>query len=545
MNGCIGRQLTIFAILVIATSATVRAADDPQSQPIARTTTSQDKAAQAQRLAIQAAALAKQAATLADESHAELSATAAGNANSPVSDSQRLESQASIEVFVSDDAGDAKAARESYGRRDRQFARGAQLRSESDKSPPATPDRITTGSTSSRKSPNNDDARLAVRTFTDREVLTANDLEPVQQTHAPNHESNSGQDGYNVGGYDERSSCDDNCCNTCNSRCDVGCCDAPCLFWTGGVEATFLKPNFKDSHATMEVTDTASERDYFCSTDDNDVDSLYVAPRIWLGVEGCCWGADVKYWQMRAQNGGADASLNGDGLWSGPGCGVPDIGRFSCNGLDLYTLDLEVSRRFCLRDEWMQLSMGVRHAEIRHDSSIVANSDLGDTNLIAYARDDSFTQGTGLVFGLYGRRPVYPCSCINWYYNLHYSVLWGPTTTAAETAAQIVVNDPGSAGSTNLASTRVDSTLLIGEVQLGLEWDYALKCLPANAFFRAGIEFQDWQGGPGSSSANSFAGTSTTVNNVVTNMTQATANANSGEPRLDLFGFTLGTGLTW
>ena len=172
--------------------------------------------------------------------------------------------------------------------------------------------------------------------------------------------------------------------------------------------------------------------------------------------------------------------------------------------------------------------MGVRHAEIRHDSSITVNSDLGDTNLIAYGREDSFSQGTGLVFGWYGRRPIYPCSCVNWYYNLHYSVLWGPTTTAAETAAQIIVNDPGSAGSTNTARTHVDDTLLIGEAQLGLEWDYALKCLPANAFFRAGIEFQNWQGGHGSSSASSFAGTSTTDNNnVVTDTTEVRATASA------------------
>ena len=45
---------------------------------------------------------------------------------------------------------------------------------------------------------------------------------------------------------------------SCNSGCDVGCCNAPCLFWTAGIEATFLKPNFKNNGANIEVTDTAS-----------------------------------------------------------------------------------------------------------------------------------------------------------------------------------------------------------------------------------------------------------------------------------------------
>ena len=58
----------------------------------------------------------------------------------------------------------------------------------------------------------------------------------------------------------------------------------------------------------------------------------------------------------------------------------------------------------------------------------------------------------------------------------------------------------------NGASTYVDDNLFIGEIQLGLEWDYALRCLPANAFFRAALEYQRWTGGQGYSAANSFAG---------------------------------------
>lgn len=391
------------------------------------------------------------------------------------------------------------------------------------------------------------DVRVASRNVADRSVRNASDQEPIpspnsassnNSNNSNNHASNMGSDASGVVG--------DGCNGSCNTGCDIGCCNAPCMFWTAGIEATFLKPNFKHDNANVDITDSASGVEYVSSTDNNGLDSLYAAPRIWLGVDGCCWGADVKYWQMRAWDMGYDPSLNSLGQWNGANCGCPDVGKFSWNGLNLYTIDMEVSRRFCLRDDWMAFSMGVRHAEIRHDASITINSDLGDTNLIGYGREDSFSQGTGLVFGWYGRRPIYPCSCVNWYYNLHYSVLWGPTNTAAETAAQIIVNDPGSAGSTNNARTHVDDTLLIGEAQLGLEWDYALRCVPANAFFRVGLEFQSWEGGHGSSSSSSFAGTSTTDNNnVVTDTTQATVNARANEPRLDLFGFTVGTGLTW
>ena len=103
-----------------------------------------------------------------------------------------------------------------------------------------------------------------------------------------------------------------------------------------------------------------------------------------------------------------------------------------------------------------------------------------------------------------------------------------------------MVDDPGSAGSTNDARTHSDGTFTIGEVQLGLEWDYALQCIPANSFFRVALEYQRWDGGNGFSEAQSFAGT--TVNGATN---QGTFTASASAPEMNLFGFTLGTGLTW
>jgi hypothetical protein len=318
------------------------------------------------------------------------------------------------------------------------------------------------------------------------------------------------------------------------------------LFWSAGVEATFLSPNLKDTGATFDYQNIGDQRECFSST--HGLDSLYVAPRIWLGVESCCWGVDVKYWQMRASSNGSDPSVGAGGLWDGPDCGVPDVGHFSENSMSAYSLDLEVTRRLCVRDCWMQFSAGVRHAEFGHDEfitgnaqdTLTGNSSSEQTNFIGYGRADSFSQGTGIVLGWYGRRPVFPCSCVNWFYNLHYSVLWGPTNTAAETAAIVVADDPAAAGSTNGARTHSDGTFTIGEVQLGLEWDYGLQCLPANAFFLAALEYQRWDGGHGSSGAESFAGAA-----LDDASNQITTTASAIAPEMDLFGFTLGTGLTW
>jgi len=512
--------------------------------------------------------LAQQAAKLAAESQADSAAAANVDSKTAAKSPQKWSSRDG-EVRISDaDSQSTNAAGwrtqplpSQSGDVQIQFKdkKATTLKSDnppkSDKSAAAVADQISAETSNSHtasepKTISDRGVQLASRTISESDVRTANEQEPMPTpSHSANGNGNSGNSGSGNGGSHNYN--DGNGYGSCGGNsCDMGCCaPPPCLFWTAGVEATFLSPNLNDNGASFEFVNTSEGRDCFSTT--NGLDSLYVAPRLWLGVQSCCWGVDVKYWQMRASETGWDPALGQGGVWDGPDCGTPDIAHFSQNTMSAYSLDLEVTRRLCVRDCWMQFSAGVRHAEFRHDQVITGNAidslpgaTINDpaiaTNLIGYARDDSFSQGTGIVLGWYGRRPVFPCSCVNWFYNLHYSVLWGPTDTAAETAAQIVVDDPGSAGSTNNARTHSDGTFTIGEVQLGLEWDYALQCVPANSFFRVALEYQRWDGGNGSSEAESFAGT--TINGE-TNQGKFLAQAFA--PEMNLFGFTIGTGLTW
>ena len=562
MNVSMGRILTLSLALSVAFAATACAADDGQSQSTGHVLTAQEKAIEAQRLAKQAAALAKQAAALAAESQKESAsatsttkdststASTAKNSSekkqSTTPKEQNWTSRDSAEVKISDSSPTLNASGSKVtGWRGHQDTNDVAIRFKDDKSnsaapvtPAAATEKTASEAVPDRQSVNDANIHLAARIIADRDLQNSNDSEPMPTPAAANGSNNKdskdastngnvanpGQCGCN-GGYGCGGGCNsccggcnscgcNSCCGGCNSCCDMGgCCNpSPCLFWTGGVEATFLSPNLNDNGATFDFKNVGDERDCFSST--NGLDSLYVAPRIWLGVESCCWGVDVKYWQMRASANGWDPAVGQGGLWDGADCGVPDVGHFSGNSMSAYALDLEVSRRLCVRDCWMQFSGGVRHAEFRHDEFMTGNIQdtlNGDTtsevvHAIGYARDDSFSQGTGIVLGWYGRRPVFPCSCVNWFYNLHYSVLWGPTNTAAETAAILVADDPGSAGSTNGARTHSDGTFTIGEVQVGLEWDYCLQCLPANAFFLAALEYQRWDGGHGDSSSQTFAG---------------------------------------
>jgi hypothetical protein len=325
------------------------------------------------------------------------------------------------------------------------------------------------------------------------------------------------------------------------------CCPQPRpLFWTSGIEATFLRPDLNDGAAAFSVFEASDERFDEFSTTTDDVDDFYMSPRIWFGVQGCLWGANLRYWHLRANEGSFDPTLGSDGEWDGPNCGTPDFGYTSCNDLEAYTVDLEITRRVCLHDCWMQFSAGVRHAEIEHDASLNATALADDSVLFGFAGAHRQTRGTGLVLGWYGRKPIFPCSCVHWFYNFHWSALWGPTETAAETGVLVSLTsqDPdavAAAGSVNGASTAVDDNLFIGEIQLGLEWDYALRCMPANAFCRVAVEYQRWSGGQGFSAANSFAGVE--IDNDLTTLGDALAIADT--PELDLIGLAISTGLTW
>jgi hypothetical protein len=327
------------------------------------------------------------------------------------------------------------------------------------------------------------------------------------------------------------------------------CCPPqPRLFWTAGVEATFLNPDLNTDGVSVDFEIIDPERHNICSTLSDDLDSIYVSPRIWLGVQGCNWGANLRYWHLQASEGSYDPSIGGLGTWDDYDCGVPDFGFNSCSRLEAYTIDLELTRRFCLNDCAMQAAMGVRHAEIEHSESLwaLANSDVNGL-FTGMARANRLSRGTGLMFGLYGRKPVFPCSCVHWFYNARWSALWGPTETSVETFASVHANPvpgvSGNAASVNGAYTSVDDTLFIGEFQLGLEWLYCLQCVPANAFFRAALEYQRWDGGKGFSQSQSFAGTEV----IITEDPVAilTANAASSVPQMDLIGISLSTGLTW
>ena len=341
-------------------------------------------------------------------------------------------------------------------------------------------------------------------------------------------------------------------CGVSPGCCDVGCCgDACCCpvpvcrptYWVGGVEATFLAPDANDSFVSFLVEDnisTPTVNESFGTNDVADIDSLYVAPRLWVGIQRCNWGLRARYWHLRADSDAYDPfSFAPSGFE-----GLEDIGYFAFNQLDMYTIDVEGTYSFCACRVKNTLSFGVRYASADHVMGLSTQADVDDgasgTGILqgrAYAQRTA--EGTGLTGSWYARKPLFCNSCIHLIGGMRGSVLWGDSVAIAETGV-LEAAPGGFASSTNSAFVSQDDAMFIGEAQLGLQWDYRVQCFPADAFFRIAAEYQFWSAADGAAIANSFAGFGTAPNN-----SQGTADAVANTIDLDLYGFSIATGFTW
>jgi hypothetical protein len=315
-------------------------------------------------------------------------------------------------------------------------------------------------------------------------------------------------------------------------------CTVPCrrpAIFVVGTEALFLGTDVQGVDATTSFSDlTAPTTRTF---DDPDVDNFTLAPRLWLGVQGECWGAYARYFHLRAGEKAVDPFIIGANH-----AGLPDVGFFANNYLEAYYVDAELARNFCCHCWRNQITFGARYAEIQYDEAQTSFAQVPEGFLQSSALACRRFSGTGITSSLNGRRPLFCNSCVHWYYAARGSVLWGCSHSHAETSAQAAATGSATAigGSFNGAIASVNDDLFIGELQTGLEWDFALMCLPARSFFRVGFEYQYWEAASGGAFSTSFAGFG---NPNPTSLINSTASARA--MRLELIGLAIGTGFTW
>ena len=158
-----------------------------------------------------------------------------------------------------------------------------------------------------------------------------------------------------------------------------------------------------------------------------------------------------------------------------------------------------------------------------------------DLATAAAASGTSF-HGTGLTFALAGRRQL-GCSNLHLFASGRGSVLWGDAEVWAN-AESSAISFPSAAAVEAAGAYASGSTeAWIGEFQVGVQWEYALECLPAVAFFRTAFEYQYWN-----IQGNGFAGAESLA---IANLSGGFAEATSGASNVHLYGLSVGTGLTW
>lgn len=331
--------------------------------------------------------------------------------------------------------------------------------------------------------------------------------------------------------------------NFCGSWCRSG------LYF--GVEGTFLAP-IAEPYQRVVLTDLVTGS----PTSGRTKTGLGAGVRTWVGLQNHGWGARVRYWHFGDDTIDVDPDV--------PINATPTIEEAFYLRADV--VDVELTQRFHLVGHQIDTSFGARYADLERNSTVVGYGDVGNgTSLYALAMGANEIEGYGFTTSIGSRFPLWclqflrcggciddcvdcgpRCGRFFGFWNFRGSVLWADSTVSALADASAVTNNvvSASAFARNKASASRDHSETVGivEIQLGVEYQRPLACLPAIAFLRAGFEYQHWETGDLLAVSDSFAflqGGPPSFGG------RAEASAIGSDGDLDLIGFVLGAGLTY
>lgn len=321
----------------------------------------------------------------------------------------------------------------------------------------------------------------------------------------------------------------------------------------GGAEGTFLAP-LSEAHQSVVLTDLVNGTQYSGST----FSGFGSGVRSWLGLQSNGWGIRGRYWYfgVGAININPVVPINAQ----------PTIEEAFLLRADV--VDVELTQRFCLCGCIIDTSFGGRYAKLRRNSTILGYGTLGNgVTLTGLAVGANEISGSGFTTSIGGRKRLFcfchdqcdvccgdfdcytDCHCGRWFgfWNFRGSLLWADSTVSALTQATAVVKTQTlSAAASSLdkasASKAHSENVGIVEFSAGIEYQRCLRCFPAIAFARVGLEYQHWETGNVFAQSDSFAflqGAPPLFGGRV----DASSVAHDGD--LDLLGFTIGAGLTY
>jgi hypothetical protein len=317
--------------------------------------------------------------------------------------------------------------------------------------------------------------------------------------------------------------------------CDDDCYSGRCPHWFAGVEASFLNIiATTGGRITLSFNDNTTVGTEIAFDDGNGVNGLLgYAPRLWVGRQfGEKWSVAGRFWSL-------NQSLNQRPDLVDGTTPLPTFGTYTgLDTVDMHNVAIEVARSI-ERGPWKVDAIGgVCQASMENYSQIHAFGVITTGNFAnLFLSNGSKFDGAGLVGGLAARRQIGD-GPLSFFASARGSHLWGHSDSFGRSAGSIASSPSAPlVGAATVTRNNAEATLDIFELQLGGQWDFELRRLPVNAFFRAAFEYQYWHiDGPPTGGAG-FGGT---IGDLTTN---SFSRAGLGET--SLAGATIGAGFTW
>jgi hypothetical protein len=303
-----------------------------------------------------------------------------------------------------------------------------------------------------------------------------------------------------------------------------------------GTEFTALNIDSQTGgRTTLSFSDTTAPGVSTVSFNDpGGVEDWGYAPRVWLGAQITDkWGVRGRYWRLSD----SDTHLPERAPGTTP-IGTNFATIFTTDHVEAWTSDFEVVRS----DEWWGWKadgfVGGRHASYSADSDLLAFGVFTSGNFVNMTLQNACGfDGDGVTYGGSLRRRI-GCSHLYAFGSVRGSQLVGYSNSLGR-ADGTVASSPSAplVGAATVTRNHADAELSIFELQAGFEFEWALRNIPANFFFRTAYEVQEWDidglptGGAG------FGGT---IGELTTN-----SFARAGLGGMTLHGISIGTGLTW
>jgi hypothetical protein len=284
---------------------------------------------------------------------------------------------------------------------------------------------------------------------------------------------NSDDSEYAVDGGGDSGGCDSGGCGVG----DCGTCFTP-YGLAAGVEATYLKPIFDSSNGFGPDSSLTFE----------------AAPRIWLQWQTRgAWGVRGRYWDFDAQQQIVAVGDFGDTV----------AAQMFDDDLELYAVDLELTRNFLVRQIECCASFGARNGRLKRRQTLqLTTFDLagggGDDATVVAEEVNRGLDGTGITMALGMRRPLWQ-SRLALVCNLRGSVLWGASEVDVKgTLAEVLPVGDGDLDLNDFQSFQMfgsnNTGMWIGELQAGGEWNTPISDSfgGGDAILRIMFEAQWW-----------------------------------------------------